>query len=99
MGASALSERLNIPKANDVDLFHALSSACFSKASANWLGSAGAEQPCREGASAWERLQRKGIPDMFFCSSELSKHIFNHILLQLALNKAAALMYFLFIFL
>lgn len=88
MGVSALSEIFNVSKANNADLFHALSSVCFSKP---------AEQH-RSGAVLQRRyicsdkIAKKKPPIVFFRSSELNKHIFNHILLQLAFNKAAALM-------
>lgn len=81
VGVSALPEVFNVSEPSSADLCHALSSVCFAKQ----LSTTEVEHPCREGASALERLQRKKKnrkkTNMYFCSSKLNKHIFNHTLL------------------
>lgn len=94
MGVSVLSKILNISKANNVDLFHSLSSVCFSKPAEQHRS-----RTILQGRRICsEKIAKKKPLNTFFCSSEWNKHIFNHILLQLAFNKAAALISFLFIF-
>lgn len=80
VGVSALPEVFNVSEPSSADLCHALSSVCFAKQ----LSTTEVEHPCREVASALERLQRKKNrkkTNMYFCSSKLNKHIFNHTLL------------------
>lgn len=94
MSVSALSEIFNVFKANNADLFHSVSSVCFSKPAEQQRNRAVLQGRC----ICSEKIAKKKTLNTFFCSSELNKHIFNHMLLQLALINTAALIYFLFIF-
>lgn len=98
MGVSALSEIFNISKANNADLFHALSPAGFSKAAEQHRSRAVLQgrRICSDTIAKKKKIKK--ILNTFFCSSELNEHVFNHMLLLLAFNNAAALISFLFIF-